>query len=107
MDSVRGDSPGKNTRVGCHALLQGCAEYIMWNAGQNETQLGIKTAGSKTNNLRYTEDITLMTEREEELENALMRVKVKSEKAGSKLNIQKNKITAASPIISWHIVLVL
>ena len=61
---------------------------------------------SKTNNLRYTEDTTLRTEKEE-LENALMRVKVESEKAGSKLNIQKNKITAASPIISWHIVLVL
>ena len=62
----------------------------MQNAGLNEAQAGIKTAGRSTNNLRYADDATLVVEREEELKNHLMRVKEESEKAGLKLNIQKN-----------------
>ena len=73
------------------------AEYIMRNAGLEETQTGIKIAGRNTNNLRYT---TLMAESEEELKSLLMKVKEKSEKPGLKLNIQKTKIMAPSPIIS-------
>ena len=67
------------------------AEYIIRNAGLEETQAGIKIAGRNINNLRYADDITLMTESEEQLKSLLMRVKVESEKAGSKLNIQKNE----------------
>ena len=64
------------------------AEYIMWNMGLDETQAGIKIARRNINNLRYAEDTTLMTERQEELKSFLMKVKVESEKAGLKLNIQ-------------------
>ena len=66
------------------------AEYLMQNSRLDESQAGIKTAGRSTNNLRYADDTTLMVEREEELKNHLMRVKEESEKAGLKLNIQKN-----------------
>ena len=75
----------------------------MRNAGLEETQAGIKIAGRNISNLRYADDNTLMAESEEELKSLLMRVKEESEKAGLKLNIQKTKIMASSPIISWQI----
>ena len=74
----------------------------MRNAGQKETQAGIKIAGRNINNLRYADDTTLMAESEEELESLLMKVK-ESEKVGLKLNIQKTKIMASGPITSWEI----
>ena len=74
----------------------------MWNAGLDESQAGIKTAGRNINNLRYADDITRMAESEEEQKSLLMRVK-ESEKAGLKLSIQKTKSMASSPITSWQI----
>ena len=74
----------------------------MRNAGLEETQAGIKTAGRNINNLRYADDTTLMAEREEELESLLMKVKEESEKVGLKLNIQKPKIMVSGPITSWE-----
>ena len=79
------------------------AEYIMRNAGLEETQAGIKIAGRNINHLRYADDTTLMAESEEELKCLLMKVKVESEKVGLKLNIQKTKIMASGPITSWEI----
>ena len=79
------------------------AEYIMRNAGQEETQAGIKIARRNINNLRYADDTTLMAESEEELKSLLMKVKEESEKVGLKLNIQKMKIMAFGPITSWEI----
>jgi len=79
------------------------AEYIMINAGLEETQAGIKIAGRNINHLRYAEDTNLMAESEEELKSLLMKVKVESEKVGLKLNIQKMKIMAYGPITSWEI----
>ena len=79
------------------------AEYIMRNARLDEAQAGIKLPRRNSNNLRYADDITLMAESEEELMSLLMKVKEESEKADLKLNIQKTKITASSPIISWQI----
>ena len=75
----------------------------MRNSGLDEAQAGIKTVGENINNLRYAGDTTLMTESEEELKHLLMNVKEKSEKAGLNLNIQKAKIMASGPIISWRI----
>ena len=75
----------------------------MRNAGLDEAQARIKIAGRSINNLRYADDTTLMAESEEELKNLLMKVKEESEKVGLKLNIQKVKIMASSPIISWQI----
>ena len=75
----------------------------MRNAGLDEAQAGIKIAGMNINNLRYADDTTLMAESEEELKSLLMKVKVDSEKAGLKLNIQKTKITASDLITSWEI----
>ena len=75
----------------------------MRNAGLEEAQAGIKIAGRNINNLRYADDTTLMAESEEELKSLLMKVKVESEKVGLKLNIQKMKIMASGPIISWEI----
>ena len=74
----------------------------MRNAGLEEAQAGIKIAGRNINNLRYAGDTTLMAESEEELKSLLIRVKKESEKAGLKLNIQKTKILALSPITSWQ-----
>ena len=74
------------------------AEYIMRNAGLEEAQAGIKTAGRNINNLRYADDTTLMAETKEELKSLLMKVKEKSEKAGLNLNIQKTKIIVSSPM---------
>ena len=79
------------------------AEYIRRNAGLEEAQAGIKTAGRNINNFRYADDTTLMAESEEELKSLLMKVKEESEKVGLKLNIQKTKIMASSPITSWQI----
>ena len=75
----------------------------MQNAWLDEAQAGIKIAGRNINNLRYADDTTLMAESEKELKILLMKVKEESEKSGLKLNIQKTKITAPGPIISWQI----
>ena len=96
---------GKGVRQGC--ILSPClfnlyAEYIMRNAGLEEAQAGIKIARRNINNLRYTDDTTLMAE-SEELRSLLMNVKEESEKVGLKLNIQKTKIMTSGPITSWQI----
>ena len=75
----------------------------MRNAGLEEAQAGIKTAGRKINNLRYADDTTFMAKSEKELKSLLMKVKDESEKVGLKLNIQKTKIMASGPITSWQI----
>ena len=75
----------------------------MRNAGLEEAQAGIKTAGRNINNLRYADDTTLMAESKEELKSLLMKVKEESEKVGLKLNMQKTKIMAPGPISSWQI----
>ena len=79
------------------------AEHIMRNAGLEEAQAGIKIAGKNINNLRDTDDTTLMAKNEEELKSLLMKVKEESEKVGLKLSIQKMKIMASGPITSWEI----
>ena len=79
------------------------AEYIMWNAGLDEAQTGIKIAGRNVNNLRYADDTTLTAESEEELKSLLMKVKEESEKVILKLNIQKTLIMVSGPITSWQI----
>ena len=92
---------GKGVRQNCilsPCLFKFCAEYITQNSGLDEAQAGIKTAGRNINNLRYTDDTTLMAEREEELKSLLMRVKEESEKVGLKLNIQKTQIMSSGPI---------
>ena len=75
----------------------------MRNSGLEETQAGIKNTGRNINNLRYADDTTLMAESEEELKSFLIKVKEESEKVGLKLNIQKTKIMASTPITSWEI----
>ena len=97
---------GKGVHQGC--ILSPClfkfyAEYIMKNAGLEEAKPGIKIAGRNINNLRYGDDTTLMAESEEELKSLLMKVKEENKKVGLKLNIQKMKIMASGPIISWKI----
>ena len=79
------------------------AESIIRNARLEKAQAGIKIARRNINNLRYADDTTLMAESEKELKNLLMKVKEKSKKAGLKLNIEKTKIMASGPIISWQI----
>ena len=96
---------GKGVHQGC--VLSSClfnlyAKYIIQNARLEEAQAGVKIAGRNINNLRYVDDMTLMTVSEEELKSLLMKVKERSEKAGLKLNIQKTKIMASSPISSWQ-----
>ena len=98
---------GKGVRQGC--ILSPCvfnfyAEYIMRNAGLEETEAGIKIARRNINNLRYADDTTLMVESEEELKSLLMKMKEESEKFGLKLNVQKTKIMPSVPITSWEIV---
>ena len=93
---------GKGVRQGC--ILSPClfnlhAEYIIWNAGLDAAQAGIKIAGRNINNLRYADDTTLMAESEEELKSLLMKVKEESEKDGLKLNSQKTWVCASSG--SW------
>ena len=97
---------GKGVHQGC--ILSPClfnfyVEYIMQNARLDEAQAGIKIAGRNISNLRYVDDTTLMAESKEELKSLLMKVKEESEKAGLKINIQKTKIMASGPIISWQI----
>ena len=97
---------GKGVRQGC--ILSPClfnlyAEYIMRNTRLEEAQAGIKIAGRNISNLRYADDPTLVVESEEELKSLLMKVKEESEKVGLKLNIQKTKIMASSPITPWQI----
>uniref|UniRef100_A0AC11E3H4 Uncharacterized protein n=2 Tax=Ovis aries TaxID=9940 RepID=A0AC11E3H4_SHEEP len=97
---------GKGVRQGCILspyLFILHAEYIMRNAGLEEAQAGIKIARRSINNLRYADDTTLMAESKEKLKSLLMKVKEESEKVGLKLNIQKTKIMASSPITSWQI----
>ena len=97
---------GKGVRQGCILSPRSFnfyAEYIMRNAGLEETQAGIQIAGRNINNLRYADDTTLMAESEEELKSLLIKVKEKNEKVGLKLNIQKMKIMASDPITSWQI----
>ena len=94
---------GKGVHQGC--ILSPClfnlhAEYIMRKAGLVEAQTGIKIAGRNIDNLRYTDDTTLMAESEEDLKSLLMKMKEESEKVGFKLNIQKTKIMASVPITS-------
>ena len=79
------------------------AEYTMRNAGVDEAQVGIKIDGRNINNLRYTDDTTLIAESEEELKSLLMKVKEENERAGLKLSIRKMKIMASGPITSWEI----
>ena len=79
------------------------AKYIMRNAGLEETQAGIKIARRNISNIRYADDTTCMAESKEELKSLLMKVKEESERVGLKLNIQKMKIMASSPITSWEI----
>ena len=97
---------GKGVHQAC--ILSPClfnlyAEYIMRNAGLDEAQAGINTAGGNINNLRYADDTTLMAESKEVLKSLLMKVKEESEKVGLKLNIQKTKIMASGLITSWKI----
>ena len=97
---------GKGVHQGC--ILSSClfnfyVEYIMQNAGLDEAKAGIKISRRNINNLRYAYDTTLMAEGKEELKNLLMKVKEGNEKAGLKLNVQKTKIMASSPITSWQI----
>ena len=97
---------GKGLPQGC--ILSPClfnlyVEYIMRNAGLEEAQARVKIARRSINNLRYADDTTLMAESEEELKSLLMKVKQESQKVGLKFNIQKTKIMASSPIISWKI----
>ena len=95
---------GKGVCQGC--ILSPClfnlyVEYIMWNAGLDEAQAGIKIAGRNINDLIYADDTTLMAESKEELKSLLMKVKEESEKVGLKLNIQKTKIVESDPTTSW------
>ena len=97
---------GKGVHQGC--ILSPClfnihVEYIIWNAGLDDSQAGIKIAGRNINNLWYVNDTTLMAESKEELKNLSMKVKEESEKAGLKLNIQKMKTMASGPISLWQI----
>ena len=106
MEQWTGFQIGKGVHQGC--MLSPClfnlnAQYIMWNVGLDEGQAGIKTAGRNINNLRYADDTTPMAKSKEEVKSLLMKVKQESEKAGLKLNIQKTKIMASSPITSWQI----
>ena len=89
--------------VYCHPAYLTYAENIMRNAGLEAAQARIKIAGKNINNLRYVDDITLITERKQELKSLLMKVKEGSEKVGLKLNIQKTKIMVSGPITLWQI----
>ena len=104
MEQQTGSKRGKeyNTCILSPCLFNLYAEDIMRNAGLEETQAGIKTAGRNINNLSYADDTTLMAESEEELRSFFMSVKEENEKAGLKLSIQKTKIMASGPITLWQ-----
>ena len=105
MEQQTGFQVEKGIRQGCilsPCLLNLYAEYIMRNAGLEETQAGIKIARRNINNLRYADDTTVMAE-SKELKSLLMKVKEESEKAGFRLNIQKKKIMVSGPVTSWQI----
>ena len=104
MEKQTGSKLGKEyvKAVYCYPAYLTCAEYIMQNARLDEAQAGIKIARRNINNLRYTDDTTLMTE-SKKLKSLLMKVKEENEKVGLKVNIQKTKIIASGPIISWQI----
>ena len=105
--------PDMEQWTGSIGIHQGCifspciinlyAEHIIQNSRLDEAQAGIKIAGRNINNLRYADDTTLLAESEEELKSLLMKVKEESEQVGLKLNIQKIKIMASGPIVSWKI----
>ena len=101
MEQQAGSKSGKEyvKAVYCHPTYLTYAEYIMWNAGLDEAQAGIKMPGRNINNLRNADDTTLMAE-SEELKSLLMKMKEESEKVGLKLNIQKRKIMASD--LSFH-----
>ena len=101
MEQQTGSKLGKEyiKTVYCHPAYL----TYMRNTGLDEAQAGIRISGRNINNLRYADDTTLMEESEEELKSLLMKVKEESKKAGLKLNIQKTKIMASSPITSWQI----
>ena len=107
MEQQTGSKSGKEyvKAVYCHPayLTSMQRENIMQNARLDEAQARIKIDGRNSNNLRYTDDSTLMAENEEEIKSLLMKVKEENEKAGLKLNIQKTKIMTSSPITSWQI----
>ena len=101
MEQQTGSKSGK----GC--ILSPClfnlyTDYIMWNAGLDEAEAGIRIAGRNINNYRYADDTTLMAE-SEELKSLMMKLKEESDKVGLKFNIQKTKIMLSSPITSWQI----
>ena len=102
MEQQTGSRLGKEyvKAVYCHSAYLTYMQSTSWDAGLEEAQAGIKITGRNINNLRYS-DITLMAESKEELKSLLMKVKEESEELGLKLNIQKTKILASSPIISW------
>ena len=106
MEKQTGSKSGKEyvKAVYCHRdYVTSIQSTSCKNAGLDEAQAGIKITGRNINNLRYADDTTLMAEGEEELKSLLMKVKEESEKVGLKLNIQKTKIMASSPITSWEI----
>ena len=105
MEQQTGSKSGKEyvKAVYCHPAYLTYMQSTSCETGLDKAQAGIKTAGRSINNLRYADDTTLMAESEKELKSLLMKVKEESEKAGLKLNIQKMKITASSPITSWQI----
>ena len=105
MEQQTGSKSGKEyiKAVYCHPAYLTYMQSTSWNAGLGEAQAGIKSARRNTNNLRYADDTILMAESKEELKSLLMKVKEESEKVGLKLNIQKTKIMASSPITSWQI----
>ena len=106
MEKQTGSKLGKEYGQGCilsPLLFNFYAEYIMRNAGLEETQAGIKTAGRNINNHKYADDTVLMTESEKGLTSLLIKVKEESEKPGLKLSTQKTKIMASGPIASWQL----
>ena len=103
MEPQTASKLGKELCILSPCLFNLYAEYIMRNAGLEETQAGIKIAGRNINNLRSADDTTLMAESEEELKSFLMKMKEESKRAGLKLSIRKMKIMASGPITSWQI----
>ena len=105
MEERTGSKSGKDSQgyILSHCLLNLYAKYIMWNARLDEAQAGIKISRKSINNLKYADDTILMAESEETLMSLLMNVKDERENVGLKLNIQKMKIMANSPITSWQV----